>query len=838
MRLINAETLKLENFFGKPAPQYAILSHTWGDDEDEVSFIDIQGDDAKQGKKGYFKIKESCKQSRKDGLGYVWIDTCCINKDSDRELSEAINSMFRWYQKASVCYAYLADVPLGDRDDLWHPDSKFCLSRWFRRGWTLQELLAPSKLHFYDERWTSLGTKTKLSGLLQRITGIPRPFLEGFAKMRDASVAQRMSWAARRDTKREEDLSYCLLGVFDIAMPMIYGEGGDKAFRRLQQGIMEQTRDHSILAWHLNQAAAMPIQPSASVSGGALARAPSDFANCANIVTRNGGNSTIQVSGGYLRAHLPVYESYDGYIYGLLDCGPEKNAKHIVGIPLRPTMSGENSNEYIRPRGHSSLLFPGTVLDVSPSSVCIQVDRGSQVDRENWFYIEEYDQSIMDLVEVHPHTRWQEDRVTIATENRSDGKSQLSFARFRTNRDRSADFVVVLEYGQLIQTQCHIMVISRDTSLEELSQRLVYMRQSALGFHSASNGQCHLEVTITPELVVGKPMFVVRLFTTHNPPENTFDATSELQQLDMKFDFVDVLLEQDNVCPQAQYLEKQLGEKAIALESMKSRLEVVEDSLKRLVVEKRRLVANMGTTNQEVQSLIMAQNEIKDQQDELSKRESKIQLDLDKVRGFHIKVAWLETMVKVLLDSGQIQVDLSNIGTNVCKRIPSMAALPSGDTKNRLTPLLWATRHQRQAILKKLLEDGADTESQDTNGLAPLADAASLGCDDIVRLLLDSGANIEMASSDGRTPLAHAAASGHVSIVKLLLENGANMEHRDTLGSTPIARAAAAGHGAVVRLLLGKGADIQSKDKSGRTPFSRAVTNRHDSIADMLEQRI
>ncbi len=211
MRLVNTHTLKLEEIPDDQArPSYAILSHTWGADDDEISFRDIQQGFVEKPGNGHFKFVQCCRQAKIDGLEYVWIDTCCINKDSSTELSEAINSMYQWYKDAAICYAYLRDVPAGD--EVWDQGSKFRSSRWFRRGWTLQELLAPKQLHFYDTTWTSLGTKAALSGVIEETTRISRLFLLGWADLEQASVAQRMSWAASRETKRKEDTAYSFAG--------------------------------------------------------------------------------------------------------------------------------------------------------------------------------------------------------------------------------------------------------------------------------------------------------------------------------------------------------------------------------------------------------------------------------------------------------------------------------------------------------------------------------------------------------------------------------------------------------------------------------------------------
>ncbi|EHK16130.1 uncharacterized protein TRIVIDRAFT_130613, partial [Trichoderma virens Gv29-8] len=247
MRLINTNTFKLEEFSEGSIPPYAILSHTWGKDSEELSFREMENGKIGTLDPGITKLQGCCQQAVKDGLGYAWIDTCCIDKTNLVELSEAINSMFRWYNRASVCYAYLSDVPGGD--DPSKLGSKFRTSRWFQRGWTLQELLAPKHLQFYNSEWKCIGTKGTISNLIKNITLVPRPFLLGIAELHAASVAQRMSWAAQRQTKRPEDRAYCLLGIFGIAMPLIYGEGGEQAFFRLQEQIMKTTRDDSILAW-------------------------------------------------------------------------------------------------------------------------------------------------------------------------------------------------------------------------------------------------------------------------------------------------------------------------------------------------------------------------------------------------------------------------------------------------------------------------------------------------------------------------------------------------------------------------------------------------------------
>lgn len=222
-------------------PAYAILSHTWSrDSNDEISFHDVEAGTG-EGKAGWKKIEFCADKASADGLRYFWIDTCCIDKRNNKELTKAINSMFRWYQKATRCYAYLTDVSLHDGQDApqlgtipW--EATFKKSRWFTRGWTLQELLAPTQVDFFSLEGERLGSKLTLQDLIHDITGIPHAALKG-APLETFSRGERMSWTSGRHTKEEEDQAYCLLGIFDVSMPLVYGEGQEKAHKRLQDEI-------------------------------------------------------------------------------------------------------------------------------------------------------------------------------------------------------------------------------------------------------------------------------------------------------------------------------------------------------------------------------------------------------------------------------------------------------------------------------------------------------------------------------------------------------------------------------------------------------------------------
>ncbi|KAE8423072.1 HET-domain-containing protein [Aspergillus pseudocaelatus] len=282
MRLLNTNTCRLRDPVYDSIPDYAILSHRWGAAKDEVTFEEIEQADHKdfEARPGYRKIQNCCAQAKSVGLENVWVDTCCIKKSSTAELTAALNSMFHWYRNAQVCYCYLADVPSNENPSI--ANSSFRRSNWFKRGWTLQELLAPLHVVFFAEDWKVLGTKASLQSVISEITGLSSQILL-MNHGGEISVAERMSWAANRETAQVEDKAYCLMGLFGVSMPMMYGEG-EKAFERLQLEIMKVSDDQSLFAWVRND--------SLNRKTGLLARSPSEFRDSANISMRNGPSLT------------------------------------------------------------------------------------------------------------------------------------------------------------------------------------------------------------------------------------------------------------------------------------------------------------------------------------------------------------------------------------------------------------------------------------------------------------------------------------------------------------------------------------------------------------------
>ncbi|KAI0551983.1 heterokaryon incompatibility protein-domain-containing protein [Xylaria curta] len=346
MRLIHTKTQELREFFGSQIPAYAILSHTWSNPE--ITFKDWATRASASGH-SYQKILDTCKLATSHGHEYVWVDTVCIDKSSSTEESEAINSMFMWYQGAAICYAYLSDVLSPTEEGFQH---SFYKSRWFTRGWTLQELLAPHNVEFYSGDWKLLGTKASLFSDISTITGIDSKYLSKIVgdpyftgdlqfavrsiwygpSVAAASVAERMSWLSRRETTRTEDMAYCMLGLFDINMPLLYGEGS-RAFIRLQEEIMKVSNDHSLFCWTWDRNRNY---------GGALCPFPSYFMDSSHFIPSqwNTKPSPYSMTNAGLSITLPLLFCYPGdYFIGVLQVESTDGCKHF-GI----TMSGDLSS--------------------------------------------------------------------------------------------------------------------------------------------------------------------------------------------------------------------------------------------------------------------------------------------------------------------------------------------------------------------------------------------------------------------------------------------------------------------------------------------------------------
>ncbi|KAL8662320.1 MAG: hypothetical protein Q9202_004849 [Teloschistes flavicans] len=324
MRLLHTSTLTFREFFDSQVPDYAILSHRWTDHE--VSFEEFPRYREQDWGPEYAKIKDCCKHAQARGWQLVWIDTCCIDKRSSAELNEAINSMYRWYKGAEVCWAYLADVLITsdgyDNDErLALRHAQFLASQWFTRGWTLQELLAPRELIFLDRNWKTIGSKKSLKDDVSQAAHITKRDLTVY-DARQLSIAKKLSWLSRRKTTRVEDMAYCMLGLCGVNMPLLYGEG-ERAFIRLQHEIIKTSDDESIFAWFCRYG-------SDEQASSILAPSPEAFKRSGHIVAHfpMTGKRPFSITNKGLQYQIPRpleclnRQPTDGERYSLLlDCG-------------------------------------------------------------------------------------------------------------------------------------------------------------------------------------------------------------------------------------------------------------------------------------------------------------------------------------------------------------------------------------------------------------------------------------------------------------------------------------------------------------------------------------
>lgn len=438
MRLINLKTLALEEFFGDSIPRYAILSHTW--EAEEISFQDYNwiinhDQELKDGiidefpPKQRARLQEKCESLKKrtgyskiqrfvslargyhEGVvdlesryareirrsippvGYVWVDTCCINKESSAELSEAINSMYQWYERAALCVAYLADVSSPPLHRLTTEEVKLQSdlphSRWFRRGWTLQELLVPPFVFLHNKDWVYIAIKDEIGELLEQITGIRRLFFTARYRVEVPSVATKMSWAARRETTRVEDEAYCLMGLFGVNMPLLYGEG-ERAFQRLQHEILRTSDDQSIFLWGYG----LPLKNLEFQR--IFAPSPREFRECANMFPAGPSlpflttqkpsfmtNAGLHISlnlfrhPGGMYAVLPVQDD-EGWLLGIPLLGPDRiGVKHLKDIEDGAAISKERHDQplalFKADRLHAGNLIMRTLVIVQNASLPLRI---------------------------------------------------------------------------------------------------------------------------------------------------------------------------------------------------------------------------------------------------------------------------------------------------------------------------------------------------------------------------------------------------------------------------------------------------------------------------------
>jgi ankyrin repeat protein len=857
MRLLSTRTFKLEEISGDKIPPYAILSHTWG--EREVTFQDMEKSCMVE-EVGSEKIKNTCSVAAADGFDYVWIDTCCINKTSSAELSEAINSMFRWYLEAEVCYAYLADVPSDSVNRVTgHIDSRFSKSRWFTRGWTLQELIAPSTVIFLDKEWREIGTKLSLQQEIFMITGVPVRFLLG-DDLRGASIAQRMSWASKRETTRVEDAAYCLMGIFSIHMPMLYGEG-ERAFIRLQEEIMRVSDDHSLFAWR-----------STENHGGLLATSPAAFSNSGNIVPSNPSNTfggPLTVSNKEIHLALRFMDKgRQGLGLALLHCTNIGKKGVWLAIYVKDISLTKEYFEREQSDKLEELHLRGFNLSQYPvRSICIRHGLPAQKRKledlkKCTVKISGMDEHEITLRKIHLHSNWELSDGLLTTMVPT---PDCVFGRLLVVCRDGIWFQIFLKKCRRLLLASVVTNLKPDAASSQSPTVLGQWQQESDRIRMPLGGGQHVYIAIKKQVqpILGEKCLVgiVELSYCSTDPgawleymamlDESIEEETPLSYAAARGQeaLVKLLLRRDVNADSKNkngltplWIAAAQGHEAV-VKLLLNRSDVKADLMDALGRTPLQMAAAQG--HEAVVKLLLDRNDVKANSED---KKGLTPLWMAAAQGH-------EAIVKLLLDWSDVKADsmdsdgqtplwkAADLGHDAIAKLLLNRIDIKADSKNRKrqTPI-WIGAAQGHEAVVKLLLDRSDVkaDSKDKERQTPLWKAAERGHKAVVKLLLDqSDVNIDSENENGQTPLWIAAAQGHEAVVKLLLDQrDVKADSKNKNGQTPLWIAAAQGHEAAVKLLLDL-SDVKadSKDNDGQTPLWKVAALGHEAIAKLLLNR-
>ena len=497
----------------------------------------------------------------KRSLQYVWVDTCCIDKTNCADLCEAINSMYQWYKRAAVCYVFLTDV--ATLDGFEEQDSELRSSRWFTRGWTLQELVAPETVVFFARDGTFLNKSypTNFVKVLGEITGISVDVLSGNLSPGQLSVATRMKWAAHRETTRPEDQAYCLLGLFDVNLRLSYGEGGPRAFLRLQEEILKTTNDQSLFAWDLT-----PMNSNADPDAlyGLFAPSPANFFRSGNMHPLPRANTHASVpadmtsQGLRIRLYLelvskslpdradPLEEDY----FAILDCDILSAGRHrrpsirlrrvsedqyarvhlktsveYLDIPIPPDTAGDYS-------GYRTIYVHQTPVHHSLPHIQVSLANRPCCEDHNPLRIPVFSEngSTYTLKDVYPRSRWNSHTMTMAVEYAREPSLTAAFRFQRAHVGpgelrRCVDVIVGIQRTDVLQWEgwCFQLVsnVRKDLAavFSEVERKMHRISKTPYGADMTPGALCsllghdveHSEVTIEDLEQQGRPYLSIEV---------------------------------------------------------------------------------------------------------------------------------------------------------------------------------------------------------------------------------------------------------------------------------------------------------------------------------------
>ncbi|KAF3801853.1 Vegetative incompatibility protein HET-E-1 [Colletotrichum gloeosporioides] len=910
MWLIDTNNLRLVGVQGDPQEDYAILSHTWGADEVTFSVFqalnaatengsssaldDIGGQIGVTTTAGYRKIKNSAEIARKQRLKYLWVDTCCIDKTSSAELSESINSMYRWYQKAKVCYAFLEDVQPVSLSDPFGKNSSFRKSRWFTRGWTLQELIAPATVQFYAQDWSFINAKQAgddaFRGLLTQITGINESLLAGKTLLSDVSVANRMQWAALRQTTRIEDMAYCLLGLFNVNMPLLYGEGM-RAFTRLQEEILKETDDQSVFLWGIP-----PDETSeADALYGLLAPSPHAFCQLDLDRVRPLPPSEVQestpatVTSQGLRTSLllfPVEPESDDY-YAMLDCVASKADGVAVdwnpGIMVR-RLWGDQFARITSSKG-SVVLFPEDSFDEKKGKL------ENVYVRQNPFYalpevtINPRSRRGDNLTpgylgfkvsEAYPPDRWDSSLSVIRPKEPQSGRPfvVLRFAADDRSPIPTVDVAIGLRRIQKRWELCYEKHAVLGDQLQRVYQKLLKKDITTDPLASSSRGLGFVNIAVKATQRRGRRFIQLELSGAVQLDSKSIQNATVSKEI--RRTLSDEISEITRTCCVPQKLAYILPKETRMVEAVRTKSPDMKPSpgyyglgttINDVEVDESKPYANMiravrAKREMKIKSLVSKDRSLLECETE----------EFDRFRPIHWAAGiGSQSVMKTLIKLGVDQTSLTGSGLMaihvavlnghfnlVAYLLEEEACLQPRTTPDCLhrfltdrqesvmhvlvAPVSVGLHMQRiQKIIENIREEMGGTHSfahRNWLGETPLHLAAATGEEFPLKYLMDVAGHPDAhqrVDRFGRSVLFHAACGGNRNVIKYLAERGASVNLSDDLGRSPLHAAVTVNNHDSVSALLNYHANPTSiTHKFGLTPLHFACLYGHSGVIRQL----
>jgi ankyrin repeat protein len=875
MRLLNINadgSFSLTWFASARVPRYAILSHRWEADNQEVTLQDIRNGST-NGKTGYRKIQFCGDQAKRHGLQYFWVDSCCIDQSSSAELSEAINSMFRWYQNSAKCYVYLSDVSSGKRslssELLWK--LAFRQSQWFTRGWTLQELLAPASVEFFsrDAKW--LGDKRSLENEIQQTTGIAIQALQGVSVLQ-FSIQERMSWTKNRETTREEDQAYCLMGIFDVHIPVIYGEGKNSAYKRLREVIDKQSEELKCL---------QALRTS----------------NYEQFKDRNPGR--LEGTCKWFLQHerfLDWQQSSSGLLWVSADpgCGKSVLAKSLIDEEIKSTASrttcyfffkDDNDKQKSLTSALSSLLHQlflqkQSLIQYAMHDYKIEGDHLVHLFYKLWGILMKAASDskagevvcVLDGLDECAEAERYQIIDTLSTYYKQSG-NQLKFLitsrpyydierkfanlirRFPTIRLRGERESETIGHEIDIVIRSTVLELGEELGLDDSEQSI--LRDELLAMENRTYLWLKLIVDVIREEIDTSKSRLKRI--VHTLPVTVDQAYEAILSKSKDQRRARKLLRIIVVARRPLTIQEM--NIALAIEDHHRSYEDlgldVQDEARAAATLRNLCGLFVNIINKKIYLIHQTAKEFLLTKDQLLQGGWKHSVSLEKSELLMARICTTYLMFTVFTKPSyeytfnharangnsrgikgrrDLAVELHLKKHGYYNYAASFWTIHYKAAQSKIPDVILQSAIALYDTRSHRFYNWATESSMDRTLLSSsnIMVATYFGHETVVEALLDSGAEIESKDENGQTPLLLAANDGHETVVKVLIEANAETESKDKDGQTPLSRAAEKGHETIVKMLIEAKADVKSKDMGSRTPLCWAAMKGCKAVVETL----